>query len=115
LKGETVEAKKRFFESTGSKGQNPRQNENAYNLWMEELKSRHDKFPWLWTKELLVRKPDDRLTAIELLRKIQRCNDPEDGYIYYCTKCDESVEVTIPIPDLAGLKLAKPVQRGRKI
>ncbi|KAI9730878.1 MAG: Ankyrin-2 [Cirrosporium novae-zelandiae] len=111
LKEETIDKRKNFFESTGSKGRNPRQNQNAYNLWMEKLESRHDKFPWLWTKELLLRNPEDRLTAIELLRKIQQCNDPEDGYIYYCAKCDESVEVTIPIPDLAGLTQAKPVDR----
>jgi len=81
---------------------------------MEKLVSRHDTLPLQWTNELIVWKSDDRRTATELLRMIQRCNDKEDGYIYYCPKCDESVEESIPIPDLEGLNLgAVSKERGK--
>jgi hypothetical protein len=112
LKGETIDGKKRFFESNGTKHPNPRQNHEAYRSWMAKLEFRHDNFPWLWTKELLIENPDDRPSARVLLRNIQRCTDPEDGYIYYCDSCDESVEEPLPIPDLADLNLSGAAERG---
>jgi hypothetical protein len=38
LKGRSLEEKFQFFESNGSNGRNPRENYDAYILWMRELR-----------------------------------------------------------------------------
>jgi hypothetical protein len=102
LKGETLDARKDFFNNAGTKHLNPQDNDAAYILWMDKLdklNSRHDKHPWSWIKGLLQRNPEERLGAPELLKTIQLCDDSEDGYVYYCLRCDASVRVPITIPD----------------
>ena len=101
LKGETLRAKRTFFEQTSSLTPNPRENIEAYRLWMEKLNSRQDRLPWSWTQKLVVSEPDHRWTAEELLQQIQGCNDPEDGFMYHCTMCDDA-DSEIPVPDTAA-------------
>lgn len=79
---------------------NPRENFEAYSLWMTQIESKHNRSPWLWTKQLIVAEPDDRPTSEELLQKIQCCNDDVDGYLYYCTFCDaDDTTITAPLTE----------------
>lgn len=81
---------------------------------MDQLKSSRDTLPWSWTKEVIVMTPGERLTSYELLQKIRRCVDPDDGFMYYCLRCDESNEGPTAIPDIPQ-RLHVPAEEKGKI
>ncbi|RMJ17772.1 hypothetical protein CDV36_002555 [Fusarium kuroshium] len=100
LKGRSLQEKLQFFETHGSKGRNPRENFEAYLLWMQELRKLEpdrDTKPMLWTEQLILMKSDKRGTADELLYTITNCEDEEDGYMYHCLHCADDFGSEFPI------------------
>lgn len=100
LKGRSLEEKLQFFETNGSKGRNPRENYDAYLLWMQELRKLEpgrDTKPLQWTEGLISMKSDKRGTADELLFAITNSEDEEDGYMYNCLSCADDFGSEFPI------------------
>ncbi|RTE76738.1 hypothetical protein BHE90_008812 [Fusarium euwallaceae] len=108
LKGRSLEEKLQFFESNGSNSRNPRENYDAYLLWMRELRKLEpgrDTEPLLWTEKLISMNIDERGTADELLSAITSCEDEEDGYMYHCLHCADdfgSEFSVLPVPTGTG-------------
>ncbi|RSL94902.1 hypothetical protein CEP52_012357 [Fusarium oligoseptatum] len=106
LKGRSLEEKLQFFESNRPNGRNPRENFDAYLLWMRELRKLEpgrDTKPLLWTEQLISMNIDERGTADELLFAITNCEDEEDGYMYHCLYCADDFGSEFPI-------MAAPIQ-----
>lgn len=100
LKGRSLREKLQFFNSNGSNGICPRDNYDAYLLWIRELrklKPDQDNNPLLWTEQLILMKSDERETADELLFSIINCGDEEDGLMYHCPSCDDDFWSQYPI------------------
>lgn len=92
LNGESLEAKKVFFENSGNGTSNPT-NQEAYKEWMKQLKSSTDTKPLEWIRGLLRPDPKARVSAHVLMQQILECDDQVQYYGNCCdpdsTQCPE--------------------------
>ena len=96
MKGETLESKLAHFRSSGSSGEDPRVNEEAFKDWMGRLQSTRDNAPLEWIKNMILKDPEDRLKPEELMSRILTF-EGESGYYGLC--CGEEEESDLP-PEL---------------
>ena len=93
LKGETLASKLAYFQSSGTLGECPRVNQEAFKDWMKKLESTKDNAPLEWIRNMILKEPAARLTPQQLMSRILTCDDEK---IYCGSCCDGKEESDVP-------------------
>ena len=95
MKGETEDTRHKFFERNGSTSIDPCHNPEALEEWLKKLESKSnvDNAPIVWIRKMLVKAPDARPKAKELMQLIL---DNSDERVYSGSCCDGVEEKGLP-------------------
>jgi serine/threonine protein kinase len=97
LNQHTLENKSRFFLNLGTHHEGPAFNLYALHEWFDQLSSDGGELePLTWTRQMLLRKPEDRLSAKDLQKRILSSPGP---HAYYGSCCSDQWTATGSLSD----------------